>query len=159
MADPTRRKTLAERIAVDYIIDPITGCWNWPLTRNKDGYGIVKVYLDGKPSATTANRAAYTVHVGEIPLGMEVRHTCHNPSCCNPHHLILGTHSDNMVDRVNNGTHAGGGCITKEQRAQRLEDMESAMPLDEFARKHGISKMGAWRYYQRNGFPTTQDRC
>lgn len=159
MADPRRRLTLAERIAVDYVIDPVTGCWNWPRQRTRDGYGVVKEYCSGKPSTTTAHRAAYLVHVGEIPPGLEVRHACNNPACCNPHHLLLGTRSDNMLDRVRSGTHCGGGGLTKAKRAERIADLESGMGVEEFARKHQLTFMGAWLYFQRHGYSPKQDRC
>ena len=29
---------------------------------------------------------------------MIVRHKCHNPKCCNPEHLQIGTHKDNWND-------------------------------------------------------------
>ena len=31
-------------------------------------------------------------------LGMDVRHRCDNPRCCNPYHLIVGTRSENVRD-------------------------------------------------------------
>lgn len=71
-------------------------CWNWLGYKRVTGHGQVKVY--GKNEDT--HRYAYRLTKGEIPEGLVVRHKCDNPSCCNPNHLEVGTHQDNVADRV-----------------------------------------------------------
>jgi hypothetical protein len=69
-------------------------CWPW--TRGiKNRYGVF-----GKLGRQRyAHRAAYEIH-HSVTLTSEdvVRHTCDNPPCCNPNHLVLGTHADNIQD-------------------------------------------------------------
>lgn len=40
--------------------------------------------------------------------GLEVRHTCDNPSCINPEHLLIGTHQDNQDDKVSRNRQVKG---------------------------------------------------
>lgn len=40
--------------------------------------------------------------------GKVVRHTCDNGRCINPEHLLLGTHQDNVQDRVDRDRTARG---------------------------------------------------
>lgn len=70
-------------------------CWEWTGYRNNRGYG--------KIDRAYAHRTSYEVHVGPIPDGMEVMHSCDNPPCINPRHLSLGTHLDNMRDMARKG--------------------------------------------------------
>jgi hypothetical protein len=75
-------------------------CWPWRGALNSFGYGNV-----GEDGFTlTASRVAYELTYGFIPPGEGyhgnvVRHTCDNPPCCNPRHLVLGTQADNNRDR------------------------------------------------------------
>jgi hypothetical protein len=75
------------------------GCWEWVRGRTRQGYG--KLNRNGKRWA--AHRFIWTFVNGPIPNGIHVLHKCDNPPCINPDHLWLGTHTDNMRDKVRKG--------------------------------------------------------
>lgn len=58
-----------------------------------------------------AHRVAYCKHHG-LTLndihGKVVRHTCDNPRCINPLHLLLGSHQDNSNDKVSRNRQTKG---------------------------------------------------
>lgn len=74
-------------------------CWPWIGATNPAGYG--KLHVDGK--FIDAHRMAYHIHYDEHPGNLLVCHSCDNPTCVNPHHLWLGTYSDNIRDSISKG--------------------------------------------------------
>lgn len=72
-------------------------CWLWTRHRNAQGYGRFSTFRLGP---LMAHRVAWTIESGKIPSGLLVLHKCDNPPCCNPNHLFLGTHLDNIIDAV-----------------------------------------------------------
>lgn len=82
-----------------------SGCWIWQAGRfkgEKEGqfkYGAF--WWD--TSNIQAHRAAWILLRGEIPEGANVLHKCHDMACCNPDHLYLGDHKQNMKDRDDAG--------------------------------------------------------
>jgi hypothetical protein len=70
-------------------------CWNWIGGHQSQGYGMVWMGI----KMNLSHRIAYELTFGKTPDGLDVLHTCDNPSCCNPSHLFLGTHLDNMIDK------------------------------------------------------------
>lgn len=82
----------------------LLGCWEWQGYRTEDGYGQVS---DGI-RMRHAHRVSWELHNGSIPEGLVVRHDCDNSSCVNPAHLRIGTHADNIADKVARNRQAKG---------------------------------------------------
>lgn len=103
-----KRLTLRERLDHYKRINTETGCHEWSGARHRDGYGLIK--YQGK--VQLVHRVTYEELTG--PIGdLHVLHSCDNPCCYNPDHLSLGTHLDNMRDRVAKGRHKGRNKIVK----------------------------------------------
>jgi len=88
--------TLEERIKANIDIIENTNCWNWMGAKACHGYGCINYNY----KTQRVHRLSYTTFVGLIPDGMSVCHRCDNKLCCNPEHLFLGTHQDNMKDMI-----------------------------------------------------------
>lgn len=82
------------------------GCWIWQGGVDSSGYGSLS--FDGRTIG--AHRLAYLLYHGEIPVDQEVLHTCDTPRCCNPSHMISGTHQENMADCEAKGRLYKGGA-------------------------------------------------
>lgn len=91
--------------------EPNTGCWLWTGPANgrtpSNYYGVLM--LSGKRQL--AHRAFYEHFRGQIPAGLCVLHSCDVTACCNPDHLFVGTHSENMADKVRKNRHAKGSVV------------------------------------------------
>lgn len=78
-------------------------CWGWSGFKHK-GYGRLRYGAN----AIGAHRMSYLIHVGFIPNGLTVLHSCDNPECTNPRHLTVGTNADNNLNRDLKGRCATG---------------------------------------------------
>jgi len=73
--------------------------------------GYPQICVNGK--RMYLHRFIYEQSFGKIPKGLEVMHKCDNPTCINIEHLTLGTHQDNMDDKVIKNRQAKGDSLTK----------------------------------------------
>jgi len=126
-------------------------CWKWGAATNDDGYGVFK--LAGRMEKS--HRVAFYLHNGFWP---EVcRHSCDNPPCCNPGHLLDGTHADNAQDRVQRGRHfiATG----QSSPAARLTDVAvqqirgSSESQTALAARYGVHQSTISRIINRKAWP------
>lgn len=71
-------------------------CWIWTRCLNTDGYP--RAYINGNANGKV-HRAVYgLIHFDEDITNKVIRHTCDNPKCINPHHLVSGSAADNVRD-------------------------------------------------------------
>lgn len=80
-------------------VDKTDDCWLWA-SQLRNGYGLFR--LNGK--VVSAHRLSYEMHIGSAE-GFQVRHTCDNPPCVNPEHLILGNAKANSDDKMDRDRH------------------------------------------------------
>jgi hypothetical protein len=98
--------TLKERLQRYIVKDKRTGCWIWTGPGRGGGdYGS----STWRGRKYRAHRAAWEIWRGRIPRGKFVCHRCDQPWCVRPHHLFLGTHTDNMRDCIAKGRWGGAG--------------------------------------------------
>jgi len=84
-----------------------SACWVWRGYLRKDGYGQLQCRAaSGMP--LYVHRVAWELRNGPPPAGAHVLHRCDTPACVRPGHLFLGTHLDNVQDRVVKGRTASG---------------------------------------------------
>lgn len=105
--------------------DP-AACWGWRGALTPSGYGSIAVKTAKGWRPARAHRLAYELLVGPIPEGLHVLHHCDHPPCCNPVHLYLGTHDDNMRDMAKRGRATGGTVRGESHSRAKLSDAQVA---------------------------------
>ena len=116
--------------------DPIE-CWPW-IGWSSDNYG----YFSMNKKNYRANRVAYFLEYGIDPGNLCVLHTCDNPICCNPKHLFLGTHQDNMQDAARKGRQSKrrtGAKLTESSVNKIRKLLYRGLPDSDIAKRFNIS--------------------
>lgn len=129
-------------------------CWQWMGHRNtgkrniKSQYGRVDAF--GLKGVYVHRLAYFLAHPGEIELKrineIIVRHTCDNSLCCNPAHLLLGTHEDNVRDMMERGrqtSYTGPGSPNAKLTASDVrairEQSKAGVSRKALAERFGVS--------------------
>jgi hypothetical protein len=135
-------------------------CWPWIACKTEKGYGHFR--FRGK--IIRSHRVAYALSAGAISNEIDVLHRCDNPSCCNPSHLFLGTHTDNMRDKVSKGR---SNNPSREHHPMAKLSPESVddirilfghMSQRKAAKQFGISQGHVWRIWNEVSWKPTLSR-
>jgi hypothetical protein len=90
-----------------------------------------------------------------IPKGLNSLHHCDNPPCVRPKHLYLGTHGQNVADKIAKDRHARGERVSgaKLTASDVLTIRERAagggVSLAALAREYGIWMGSIWNIVHR----------
>jgi hypothetical protein len=93
----TKRGSLPiERFITKVLINPENGCWEWQGAKASNGYGQFKS-KNNDNFKTSPHKFIYEYLNGPVPAGKELDHKkCNNRICCNPKHLKVVTHPENV---------------------------------------------------------------
>jgi hypothetical protein len=120
------------------------GCWEYQGRRDRQGYGRLCRKITG---AFRAHRYAWTLVNGPIPEGAVIRHSCDNPPCVRPDHLLIGTQADNIADRQARGRHNPGRLfgeahpmhkLTAAQITEMVAMRKRRIPARIIAKEYGV---------------------
>ena len=98
-------------------------CWVWQAAKSKAGYGYFRV----GDKMQLAHRFVMGLPGAGVSPEICVCHHCDNPSCVRPDHLFLGTHADNVQDKIAKGRGQKGSAMGKAKLSEsdipRIRDM------------------------------------
>lgn len=127
-------------------------CWPW-INATRRGYGTFTV--SGGQLGFTRRRSVYAHRVafflthGWWP--QLVRHSCDNPVCCNPGHLLQGTPKSNMADKYERGRanhpkgHSSARSNVSPEVVAAIRESYPARSQSSIARDYGISQASVSR--------------
>lgn len=110
-------------------VDMLGDCWEWRAARHRYGYG--KLTAGGR--TYSAHRVAYGYANGTAPGSLLIRHSCDNPPCVNPAHLIPGTSADNTRDMFDRGRHGRPAAIGERNSHAKLTAADVIRVRERFA--------------------------
>lgn len=92
----------------------MSACIDHGRVGDRDGYARTTRLISGTQYNTSMHRLAFCLHnictLDDI-AGKLIRHTCDNPRCINPEHLLAGTQEDNMRDMVLRNRQCKGAAV------------------------------------------------
>ena len=128
----THCSTLCRFNGIAALFKDVDGCWEWPLSRNKQtGYGQFTLKPAPGQLLVTAHRLSYSLFVGPVAPNLCVMHRCDNRGCFNPDHLAVGTLADNNRDMHAKGRHWGA--------------THKPVTICKRGHKKKLSRLGEWR--------------
>lgn len=144
----------------DSYVVPDGDCLRWvgattsPGPRCAGGYGLFHVKREGKNIDMYAHRYAYERQNGEIPKGLQIRHSCNNRWCVNPAHLSVGTRQDNMDDmkkagRQSKGEHRHSAKLTEMQVLEIRRRFAAGERCCDLEKAYNVSHCTMWRVIHR----------
>jgi len=117
-------------------------CWIWKDYINPYGYGTYTI----NGFTHMAHRYAWEQKHGKKIGDSIAMHTCDTPACCNPDHIVIGSHADNVKDKMKKKRQAIGenikaSVLTTQQVFEMREKYKPKIyTYKMLAAEYGVSK-------------------
>jgi hypothetical protein len=148
-----RGLSLPEAIAFYTPTDMDTdACWPWSGYIGDKRYGRLMY----KGRLLLAHRETWQIaNERKLSPAEIVRHSCDNPPCVNPTHLLVGSAADNSRDMVERGRSAfgersGSAILTTQQVMEARSLRKAGMPYEMLAQRYDVQLTTIWRAVNRN---------
>lgn len=129
----------ADRFESFVTITDTDECIEWTGHRKRRGYGALII----RNRQVLAHRLSFSIYNGPLSADEVVRHTCDNPPCVNPRHLLSGSIADNNADCIERGRNAKGEraglAILTNAEVKRIKSLKGTMTTVAIAEEHGVS--------------------
>lgn len=89
-------------------VEKTDGCWLWRGDHTAAGYGVLRVHRKRQ----YAHRFVLLLAGRSVGDDQVVMHSCDNPPCVRPDHLVVGSHADNVRDKVAKGRGRSNPALT-----------------------------------------------
>lgn len=100
------------------------------------------------------HKVVWEVHFGPVPKGLVVRHSCDNPPCCNPDHLLIGTQQDNVNDMIERGRYRGSGRREKCKRGHLFDEANTYISIRKNGYEHRQCR-ACWKIRYKQVVPSS----
>jgi hypothetical protein len=123
------------------------GCMEWKGAINKDGYAACNAY--GLFKSQALHREVHRLYTGHAPE--VVMHSCDNPKCINPSHLVGGTAESNLLDKLVKNRQAkgvaNGRAKLTPEHVRQIQDLWQTKrhTYKELGSMFGVSRATVWR--------------
>lgn len=130
------------------------GCWEC-VSHAKDSVGYCIITRNG--IRTSVHRYVYSLYNGKIPPGMCILHSCDNRCCCNPEHLSIGTHKENMEDMHKKGRSNHYNKFAEYEK-NIINDYQLGIKIKDIMDKYNISRRNIYTILERNNIKTNRNK-
>lgn len=145
------KKPITERILSSIQFGDST-CWEWQRRKDRDGYGVMWVWIDGKKRQRFAHRMSFEAFNGEIPPGLQIDHLCMNKSCVNPAHLQIVTSKEN-TQRYFKSINIDSYCKNGHKRTPDNTFLTGKTRYCKICRKNASAAYRERKSLERSGLP------